>query len=190
MTVWVRVPSSIQKLNSQKCSRGYSTLNNRENINKNVSNTLKGRKVGGCFKKGFDENRFVITSEISKKINQQRKDNIEKKILNSDYDELKVLDHKKRKVLIEQNFVCDECKLNKWNDKPLALEFHHKDGNKKNNNRENVQYLCPNCHSQTDTWRNMKRNGPVPQLVQSGLPQKQNVMGSSPIGVTKLFFVK
>ena len=149
----------------EKCSRSFSSFNNRDDINKRVSDKLKGRKVGGCFKEGFDKNRFLMTSEIAKKINQKRKDNIEKKIINSNYDELKVLEHKKRKVLIEQNFVCDECKLNKWNNKPLVLEFHHKDGNKNNNSRNNVQYLCPNCHSQTSTWRKTKKIGPLPQLV-------------------------
>ena len=53
---------------------------------------------------------------------------------------------------------CEECGLSMWRNKPLTLEFHHKDGNKDNNEISNIQVLCPNCHSQTDTFRNRKRH--------------------------------
>ena len=36
---------------------------------------------------------------------------------------------------------------------PLSLELEHKDGNTLNNNRDNLEGLCPNCHSLTLTWR-------------------------------------
>lgn len=44
------------------------------------------------------------------------------------------------------------------NNKPLVLQVHHRDGNSDNNNLNNIQLLCPNCHSQTDTFctRNKK----------------------------------
>ena len=36
---------------------------------------------------------------------------------------------------------------------PIPLEIEHKDGNHQNNVRDNLEALCPNCHSLTDTWR-------------------------------------
>ena len=33
------------------------------------------------------------------------------------------------------------------------MELEHKDGNNKNNNRDNLEMICPNCHSLTETWR-------------------------------------
>lgn len=37
--------------------------------------------------------------------------------------------------------------------KEINLEVHHKDGNHINNSFDNLQLLCPNCHSYTDNWR-------------------------------------
>ena len=63
------------------------------------------------------------------------------------------MEDRKRLVFVDQNGQCYECKLNQWRDKPLTLELEHKDGNRHNNLRDNLIYLCPNCHSQTLTWR-------------------------------------
>ena len=43
--------------------------------------------------------------------------------------------------------------MSEWLGKPITLEVHHKDGNHQNNELENLQLLCPNCHSYTDNWR-------------------------------------
>ena len=57
-------------------------------------------------------------------------------------------------ILKEQDFKCCHCKIEKfWNSKPLTFELDHINGDKQNNKRENLRLLCPNCHSQTDTWR-------------------------------------
>lgn len=49
--------------------------------------------------------------------------------------------------------VCNMCGLsNTWNDKPLVLQMDHIDGNNRNNKKENLRLLCPNCHTQTPTY--------------------------------------
>jgi 5-methylcytosine-specific restriction endonuclease McrA len=42
---------------------------------------------------------------------------------------------------------CEICGVSIWQGIKLPLELHHKDGNHMNNNLDNLQILCPNCHS-------------------------------------------
>lgn len=46
--------------------------------------------------------------------------------------------------------VCACCGLKTWDGKDLALQVHHVNGVNNDNRIENLQLLCPNCHSQTD----------------------------------------
>lgn len=48
--------------------------------------------------------------------------------------------------------VCECCGISSWNGKELTMQIHHKDGDHFNNLPENLEILCPNCHSQTDTY--------------------------------------
>ena len=54
---------------------------------------------------------------------------------------------------------CAECGLTEWRGKPLSLELDHINGDKHDNRFENLRLLCPNCHSQTETYsgRNLRR---------------------------------
>ena len=49
---------------------------------------------------------------------------------------------------------CAECGISdNWNGKPLIIEIDHINGVHTDNRIENLRWLCPNCHSQTDTYR-------------------------------------
>lgn len=64
----------------------------------------------------------------------------------------------KEKILKEE---CNICGISEWNNKSLTLHLDHEDGNSHNHALSNLRLLCPNCHSQTDTYcgRNKIRSG-------------------------------
>jgi len=63
----------------------------------------------------------------------------------------------KARLIKERKHKCEHCGLSKWLSQKIGLELHHIDGNNRNNVRENLQLLCPNCHYTTDNFRNRKR---------------------------------
>lgn len=68
--------------------------------------------------------------------------------------------HIKRYLREKYNDACTRCG---WNEKHpddgiVPLEIEHKDGNHTNNKEENLDLICPNCHSLTSTYRGRNRN--------------------------------
>ncbi len=52
---------------------------------------------------------------------------------------------------------CERCGISTWMDRSLSMHLHHKNGDGTDNRLPNLEFLCPNCHSQTDTYGG--RNG-------------------------------
>lgn len=48
---------------------------------------------------------------------------------------------------------CEVCGITEWQGSPIICELHHINGDTTDNRIENLQILCPNCHSQTDNFR-------------------------------------
>ncbi len=58
--------------------------------------------------------------------------------------------------LIREGFksnACECCGITEWNNKPISFELDHVNGDRFDNSLENLRVLCPNCHSQTYTFR-------------------------------------
>jgi hypothetical protein len=47
---------------------------------------------------------------------------------------------------------CERCGIAEWRGRPLAVALHHINGDRLDNRVENLEFLCPNCHSQTDNF--------------------------------------
>jgi len=59
----------------------------------------------------------------------------------------------KRLVVHRDSYKCASCDLEEWLGKPLALELEHIGGDSGDNRPDNLCLLCPNCHSQTPTYK-------------------------------------
>ena len=179
---------------SEKCSRSFSSKAKRQEINKKVSDTLRGRKVGGIgFQVGFDARRykyqcsacerwfrekekqrysvhslhckgkilgdkriaFVVpfTPETRRKGHQT----VRERIANLSFEKAPIAE-KYRRVFKEQGDKCLHCGVGRvWNGAPLVLEIDHINGVHTDDSRNNLRSLCPNCHSQTPTYKNRGR---------------------------------
>tara|TARA_R110000782_G_C14551666_1_gene385044 strand:- start:64 stop:516 length:453 start_codon:yes stop_codon:yes gene_type:complete len=47
---------------------------------------------------------------------------------------------------------CEVCELSEWNGKPISCHLDHINGINNDHRLENLRMICPNCHSQTDTY--------------------------------------
>lgn len=66
----------------------------------------------------------------------------------------------KHYLLDKTNYKCEKCgwgEINKYTN-TIPLEIHHKDGKHSNNIEENLQVLCPNCHSLTSNYKAANKN--------------------------------
>ncbi len=82
-----------------------------------------------------------------------------------DYDEMFVIQPKTfivggetnrryKKALVELGipYECSSCSLSEWLGKPIKLQLDHINGDHYDYRKENLRFLCPNCHSMTETY--------------------------------------
>jgi len=124
----------------------------------------------------YDEGCLSV-SQICKKYNISRNNLLEAKekglfnIIPQSYNDYEVFvensdysRHSLKKRIIKQNLMeykCQCCGLgDKWNNEIISLQLDHINGINNDNRIENLRFLCPNCHSQQDTYaaKNRKNN--------------------------------
>jgi hypothetical protein len=69
--------------------------------------------------------------------------------------------HTLKKRLIGEGLLepaCAVCSLRDWQERPIVLHLDHINGDRTDHRLENLRFLCPNCHSQTDTYCGRNRS--------------------------------
>lgn len=130
-----------------KCARGFSTKLKRAEINQTVSEKLSGRE--STLSK---EDRIAIAKKANAAKIARWHEKSRERLANLSFDELNNKE-KRKKIFEEQSGCCSVCKLKEWNSQPITLELDHISGNRQNESRENLRLICPNCHSQTHTYK-------------------------------------
>lgn len=133
------------------CSRYYSTCPKiKEKNSKGLKKAYKeGRKKVRVNQfKGLRNSRkgklLLDIEDVFKKVSGYSTEILKKYII---YYELK-------------EYKCEKCECSgEWLGEEIILELDHIDGDRSNNELENLRFLCPNCHSQTSTFRGRNING-------------------------------
>ena len=66
------------------------------------------------------------------------------------YQTLKLKNRLLKENILENK--CSICGIDEWQGKEISLQLDHIDGDNHNHRLENLRLVCPNCHSQTDTY--------------------------------------
>jgi DNA-directed RNA polymerase subunit N (RpoN/RPB10) len=125
----------FDKLQMRKSGESFKILNRRikkENID------ISHFKTGGY----FSRKSRITNEEIFIKGNRDITAKVRSRLIRD-----KIIPYKCKKCNIED----------KWLNEPIILELDHIDGNRYNNELNNLRFLCPNCHSQTETFCGKKK---------------------------------
>lgn len=134
--------SSIKR-HEEACGRPKYPKKDRYDLNASLSPEEKSTRA--------------IKAQAAKQETWKRKR--EYRLTHCDFDELTLIE-KRVRILREQNYKCALCSIAQiWNDNPLNFELDHIDGNRLDESRDNLRLVCPNCHSQTPTYKRRNYNG-------------------------------
>lgn len=141
--------SYIDKIPKQKLKKIFSKSNSLHEILIKIG--YKNNKFGYKKLKDFIHQNKIDISHF-KQI-KKRKTNINEYLVKG----IKINSTTRRKIIsiFFKNKCCSEnCSVKNglWNGKPITIQLDHINGNPFDNRLKNLRALCPNCHSQTDTF--------------------------------------
>lgn len=88
---------------------------------------------------------------VSKNKGKTKRKSVQELLIKGSHVKTVFLKNKLLEAGLKEN-KCEICGLTEWQGKPLVCQLHHIDGDETNNCLDNLQMLCPNCHSQTENY--------------------------------------
>lgn len=144
------------------CSHSCSAIYNNLGVNRNEIINIYYTECQNCGKKydtkkkiKYCDNKCQSESQYKKYISDWKLDLVDGKS-----GLYQVSSYIRKYLFIKNNNKCEKCgwgEINLLTNK-VPLEIHHIDGDCTNNKEENLQLLCPNCHSLTNTFGNLNKN--------------------------------
>lgn len=137
------------KFCGHSCSASYT--NSTRTYKRELKNSSKNQKCINC--------EATLIKKWSKKYCNsqcQASHNIKLRKIRAERGE-KLSPRALKTIHLKQAERCSICNNTTWNQVPITLELDHIDGNSDNNTLENTRLLCPNCHSQTPTYKSKNK---------------------------------
>lgn len=156
--------SIIWKLSDEEFKQLVKTSKSMSELLRHFGMENKGGNYKTCKKRidelKIDNSHFLSKTQSSNWTRRVSKEDFIKKLIEqSSYNRTHL-----KKYLLKFNIIkyeCTKCKNNGvWENKKLTLQLEHKNGISNDNRIQNLTFLCPNCHSQTNTFagRSLKKN--------------------------------
>lgn len=141
----ITIAEVLKKL-GLKQSGGMQTLINTKikNFNIDISH-FKGQSWSK------DQN-YLTNQYIIKQVKSRSKSDEEIFIQNSIV--ITSLNLRNRLLRKGWEYKCKICGISEWLNNKITLHIDHINGVHNDNRLENLRFLCPNCHQQTETWGN------------------------------------
>ena len=102
---------------------------------------------------GLDTSHFLTRIESSNYARIKKQEDFEAQFLTKACERTRT---QLKKYLLKFKsipYICRDCNNSgEWNNKPLSLQLEHINGISNDNTLSNLCFLCPNCHSQTETF--------------------------------------
>jgi Zn finger protein HypA/HybF involved in hydrogenase expression len=114
---------------------------------------FKKRLIADCI--DFSHMKMGYKSNIGRKFNFRMTEEEAKMHLFIEFNDKASTKQLKSYLLLFslKKYECAECSnTGLWQDKKLSLQLDHINGDRYDNRLENLRFLCPNCHSQTNTF--------------------------------------